>query len=241
MYFSGTKEEWEKISLGTDNENFSEATIKFDKNYCEHDYEETITYPTCVKQGYTTYICPLCDDSYIDDYIDATDHSWSDWQISVKPTETEEGTETRACESCGEIESRIIPCNAFEVKLISIQGEVVREQYVSDELKEVSFENVENGEYTVIVSRENYVAREYRISVTNGNAFCEFSINKIGDINGDDIVNAIDVAKANAHSKGVSALIGYELACVDINGDGKVNAVDVARINAHSKGIISLW
>ena len=69
----------------------------------------------------------------------------------------------------------------------------------------------------------------------------DLTLNKVGDMNGDGKVNAIDVARANAHAKGVSSLSGYALDCVDVNGDGKVNAIDVALINAHSKGVKSLW
>ena len=45
----------------------------------EHAYETVVTSPTCTEQGYTTYTCTLCGDSYVDDYVDATgEHTYDD-------------------------------------------------------------------------------------------------------------------------------------------------------------------
>ncbi len=42
-----------------------------------HVYVPTVTKPTCTEQGYTTYTCSVCGDSYIADYTKPTDHSFS--------------------------------------------------------------------------------------------------------------------------------------------------------------------
>lgn len=45
-----------------------------------HVYNSTVTAPTCVSQGYTTYTC-TCGDSYVDDYVQATgEHTYTDEQ-----------------------------------------------------------------------------------------------------------------------------------------------------------------
>ena len=36
-----------------------------------HNYEATVTAPTCVEQGYTTHTCTRCGDSYVDTYVPA--------------------------------------------------------------------------------------------------------------------------------------------------------------------------
>ena len=41
-----------------------------------HDYKTAITAPTCTEKGYTTYTC-ACGDSYVDDYVDETGHSYT--------------------------------------------------------------------------------------------------------------------------------------------------------------------
>ncbi len=102
-------------------------------------------------------------------------------------------------------------------------------------------ENVEPGTYTMRVTKNNHVTREYEIVVADEDVVQNVKIHLIGDINGDGKVNTVDVARANAQARGVSALVDYEFACVDINADGRVNTVDVAQMNAHAKGVKNLW
>ena len=40
-----------------------------------HDYDEIVTAPTCTKEGYTTFICAICDDEYVDNKVAATGHT----------------------------------------------------------------------------------------------------------------------------------------------------------------------
>ena len=287
VYYNGTEEEWNEITIGSDNHNLLNATIHFVEDTCEHEYVKYVTAPDCTKQGFTTYVCTLCYESYVGDFVDATGHSpedaveenrvestctedgscdkviyclncdeelsrekesiptkehlWSEWQIFTKPTDTKEGTEVRMCEVCEELEKRSIPIDATVIYLTDLQGNIVSKQYAEKDSDIIFFENLADGEYTVTVSKETYVSREYTITASDGVASAEITLNKVGDMNGDGKVNAVDVARANAHAKGVSSLSGYALDCVDVNGDGKVNAIDVALLNAHSKGVKSLW
>ena len=43
-----------------------------------HSYESVVTAPTCKEQGYTTHTCGVCGDSYVDSYVDATEHVYED-------------------------------------------------------------------------------------------------------------------------------------------------------------------
>ncbi len=104
-----------------------------------------------------------------------------------------------------------------------------------------SFGNVEAGEYTLSVSKNNHVTRTYEVTVADEDVTQDVKIHLLGDINGDGKVNTLDVARANAQAKGISSLSDYEKSCADINGDGKVNTLDVARMNAHAKGVTTLW
>ena len=74
-----------------------------------HDYEAVVTAPTCTEQGYTTYTCANCGDTYVADYVDATGHDWSGWTITVEPDCTHEGEQTRTCGNCGETETEVLP------------------------------------------------------------------------------------------------------------------------------------
>jgi transposase-like protein len=66
-----------------------------------HDYEAVVTAPTCTEDGYTTYTCTVCGDSYVDDIVAALGHEWSDWTVIVQPPDTECGVKITRCYSCG--------------------------------------------------------------------------------------------------------------------------------------------
>ena len=63
-----------------------------------HSYESVVTEPTCTEQGYTTYTCSECGDSYVTDYTDATGHSYGEWSYY------DEETHYRECSVCGNTE-----------------------------------------------------------------------------------------------------------------------------------------
>ncbi len=104
-----------------------------------------------------------------------------------------------------------------------------------------AFDGVVKGDYIMSVCRIGYAVRQCNITIGENDVEFDTTLLRIGDINGDGKVNTVDVARANAHAKGVSALTGYNFACADINGDGKVNTMDVALMNAHARGVTVLW
>lgn len=105
-----------------------------------------------------------------------------------------------------------------------------------------SFADVAAGTYTLKVSKDNHVTREYTVVVGDSSVIQDVKIHLLGDINGDGSITMIDFGRANSHAKGVSILTGYELMCADTVGqDGVVGVVDAARINAHAKGGTKLW
>lgn len=142
----------------------------------------------------------------------------------------------------GTVKSFLSETDAVNISLVSKEEP---EQMFALDVKgnnaEYVFENVESGDYTIVVFKNNHVTRNYEITIGMENVVQDMKINPVGDVNGDGRVNTIDVARANAHAKSATRLEGYELACVDINGDGKVNTIDVARMNAHAKSVSSLW
>ena len=77
----------------------------------KHSYSKVVTDPTCTEQGYTTYTCD-CDDSYVDNYVDAMGHNFGEWLTVKEPTTVEEGLEERTC-ACGETESNTLPKIAY--------------------------------------------------------------------------------------------------------------------------------
>ena len=65
----------------------------------EHDYESIVTHPTCTEKGYTTYTC-ACGDSYVDDYLDAVGHSFTNYISDGNATLESDGTKTAKCDRC---------------------------------------------------------------------------------------------------------------------------------------------
>ena len=97
------------------------------------------------------------------------------------------------------------------------------------------------GTYTVQVSKNNHVTREYMVTVGTESAVQNVKIHLLGDIGGDGKISTADVLKANFHAKRVTLLTGYEFLCADVNGDGNITTVDVNKINSHAKKVKFLW
>ena len=68
-----------KTALGHDWDNACDTTCN--RENCEytrtitHDYESTVTAPTCTVGGYTTYTCTVCGNTYTADETEATGHA----------------------------------------------------------------------------------------------------------------------------------------------------------------------
>ena len=66
-----------------------------------HLYESVVTPPGCEEEGYTTYTCTLCEDSYRDAVTPALGHSYGPEICKQPPTCTEPGVQVRTCTRCG--------------------------------------------------------------------------------------------------------------------------------------------
>lgn len=72
-----------------------------------HNYEAVVTASGCLSEGYTTYNCSACGDSYIDNVTAPLGHSFSGWQTVKFATCIKTGLQERVCLLCGEVETRI--------------------------------------------------------------------------------------------------------------------------------------
>ena len=223
-----------------------------------HDYTENIVEATCVKSGFTQLECKTCGDNDIKDFVEPLGHKYI--AVTTPPTSTQQGYTTYTCERCGDSykEDFVNPStgvivsgtvksfgNSTDVTTITLikvgEDKPVYTTTVAGNSEAFCFNDVKSGNYIIKVTKGNHIAREYAVIIGEEDVSIDAQINLLGDMNGDGKINAIDVARANAHAKGASALSGYELACVDVIGDGRVNAIDVSFINAHSKGVKALW
>ena len=70
---------------------------------CDHSYNTVVTDPTCTEQGYTTYTCSKCNDTYVADYVDAKGHT-EVTDDAVAATCTTTGlTEGKHCSVCNTV------------------------------------------------------------------------------------------------------------------------------------------
>lgn len=90
-----------------------------------HQYDKVVTAPTCKEGGYSTFICSLCDDTYVDDEVDALGHDIV-IDYAVEATCTETGlTEGQHCSRCDDatVKQEIVPTKVHNhtVKIDSIK------------------------------------------------------------------------------------------------------------------------
>ena len=74
-----------------------------------HDYGSAVTAPTCTEGGYTIWTCSRCGDSYVDDETAPLGHDWDEGQVTLEPTEDQEGERTFTCLRCGQTRTEAIP------------------------------------------------------------------------------------------------------------------------------------
>jgi len=68
---------------------------------CDHSYGDTnVTNPTCTEQGYTTFICTKCGDSYDTYYVDVAPHTYGEKIVIKEPSCTENGQSKEICTVC---------------------------------------------------------------------------------------------------------------------------------------------
>lgn len=106
VYYSGTEEEWNAISIGINNDYLLNANIHFNSTgVCDH-VESTVTQPeNCTVNGYILTVCDLCGELLSFETIPAA-HVWGEWVEKKTATCVQNGEETRTCGRCGETESR---------------------------------------------------------------------------------------------------------------------------------------
>ena len=71
-----------------------------------HNYEESVTAPTCTEDGYTTYTCS-CGESHVADVITSLGHSYTEYTSNGDASCLVEGTKTASCDNgCGSTDTQ---------------------------------------------------------------------------------------------------------------------------------------
>lgn len=92
---------------------------RYDLKPLGHDYGKTVVAPTCISDGYTTYTCAVCSDSYVGDPKPTAGHSYIEEKVS--PTCTGEGFTLHVCTACGDnFKDNFVSPTGHSVKLCEI-------------------------------------------------------------------------------------------------------------------------
>lgn len=95
--------EWYTVNTSTEQRNCincSHYETRSSTASHEHSYTSAETAPTCQEEGYTTYTCSICGDSYTDNYVSPAGHSWGKWFEADPPTCTDSGIKRSNCQNC---------------------------------------------------------------------------------------------------------------------------------------------
>ncbi len=71
-----------------------------------HDYQATVTAPTCLAEGYTTHICANCSNSYVNSFVPISDHVEGDWIVDLNADCVRDGSKHIECVECHRVLKR---------------------------------------------------------------------------------------------------------------------------------------
>lgn len=118
----------------TDGVNFEDAySLGYPLNIHIHTYEATVYAPTCVTDGYTEYICSICQESYVDSQVSALGHSFTTYVSDNNATCTANGTKTAVCDRCDATDTQVLEGTATGHQYDS--GVVLREATCTEDGK----------------------------------------------------------------------------------------------------------
>ena len=96
----------------------------------KHTYESSVTDPDCENDGYTTYTCANCGDSYVADKVDALGHNYV--PLSAEPPTCEkDGFEKYHCTNCGDSYTETVPATGHDYKSVVTDPDCENDGYTT--------------------------------------------------------------------------------------------------------------
>ena len=199
-YTAPVTADWVLLAIGAD-----EFARELDEE-CEHDYQAKVSEPTCTKDGFTTFICSKCFDSYEGDVIPALGH---DDQIAsvVEPTCTKKGYTNYVCARCGK-------------ESVGAETEALGHEYVNgtcircgrpENIAWKQASSVEAGKQYVIVDKNNIAL------VNNGSKITGAEVTIDGDVITSEVADNMvwDFTSGAFTHAGNTGLTGCYVTCGD--------------------------
>lgn len=196
------------------------ATVTETLEKTGHNYIPEITPPTTVSEGFTTYTCEYCFDTYKSDFVDMLDEFSFGGTVNSLGDETEEITVVLTSNGGYQVEYKTV-----------IKGNSA--SYV--------FDKVAEGEYTLSISKKDHATLTYDIVIDSEGIVAEDTLHRKGDIDGNGKITVADYSRALRHVKKLVILEGYAFSCADVNEDGKINITDYSIMIRHIKKIQTIW
>ena len=170
VYYAGSEEDWNKITIDDGNDPLLNATIHYNwTGEMPHVHTlQTIENPaTCTVNGIRYQQCINCGEQIGEaTIIPALGHSWGEWKEITPATTEAEGVEERACSVCGEKETRAIPRLAQTVKDESSGIEISAPSDAYEGTLELEIEEIFDGESYNVVSTIDGAAQNKVYDIT---------------------------------------------------------------------------
>ena len=134
----------QNVSLGSDgvtSDPMTETlTIAAQRHHEGEALEQNVTAATCEHGGVYDVVvcCSICGEELYRTHFETEKlgHSWGEWSVSRKATQTAEGEEVRICGECGKKETRPIPMLEAEKKNEPASSEETKDSEAGEQTKE---------------------------------------------------------------------------------------------------------
>ena len=194
----------------------------------EHSYDAVVTAPTCTEDGYTTYTCSICGDTYIEDMVPATGHTEvTDEAVAPKCTATGL-TEGKHCSACGEVlvAQVEVPANGHNYNKVITEHSDIGVRYITYTCTQCE------DCYALVISDANHDGMIDTRDIDTIRLYLDrkdCTVFLFGDVNYDGKVNSRDAVDILRY------LAGYEVKpfdkdIADFNRDGEADSRDAVVI-----------
>ncbi len=202
---------------------------------------------------------------HTEETLDKAEHTSSDWIVDSAASTTAAGSRHKECTVCekvlateeipqlpGDVTGGITGTvksfssdstvdNTTTIQVIDVSGNVIAQTTVAENEGSYTLTDVSSGDYTVKVSKEDHVTREYSVTVGTEMATLNVEIWLIGDVDGSGDVLVKDKKMIYNHIEGNSLLTDYAFAVGDVDGSGDILVKDKKMIYNHIEGKSLLW
>lgn len=136
----------------------------------------------------------------------------------------------------GTVKSYLSESDTVTIQLIK-SGEVAYETTVKGNNAKYSISGVASGTYTMKISKNAHVDREYTVIVTNSDVIRNAKIFAIGDVNSDGDISVVDATLVQKYIVGLENLTDLQKKSADVNDNNEISVVDATLIQKYIVGL----